>query len=80
MAESLRAREVGARPLRASPARKPRRLLGRGVGRVLALDGEVGEELRQIARIGLDGMGGGAALGAQHVEKQRQLGCIAAAR
>ena len=39
----------------------------------LALDGEKSEELRQIARVGLDGVGGGATLGAQHVEKQRKL-------
>ena len=73
MAESLRAREVGASPLRASPARKPAELLGRGVGRVLALDREKSKELRQIARIGLDGVGCSATLGAQHVEKQRKL-------
>ena len=60
--------------LAGEPGEEAAQLLGRGVGRVLALDGEVGEELREVARIGLDGMGGGAALGAQHVEKQRKLG------
>ena len=80
MAESFRAREVGARPLRASPARKARRWSGDGVARGLALGGEEGEELGQVARVGLDGVGRGAALGDQHVEEQRKLGRSVAAR
>ncbi len=52
---------------------------GRGLGR-LALGGEEGEELGEVARIGVDGVGGGAALRHQHVEKERKLGRGAPAR
>ena len=45
---------------------------GRGLGR-LAPGGEEGEKLREVARIGVDGVGRGAALGHQHVEEQRKL-------
>ena len=63
----------GREPFAREPGEKAAELLGRGVGRVLALDREISKELRQIARIGLDGVGCRATLGAQHVEKQRKL-------
>ena len=74
MAESFLAREVGASPLLGEAGEKAAQMVGgRGLCR-LALGGEEGEKLREVARIGVDGMGGGAALGHQHVEELRKLG------
>ena len=39
----------------------------------VACDG-VGQDRDAVTRIGVDGVGGGAALGHQHVEEQRKLG------
>ena len=48
-------------------------MLGRGRLRFLALGGEEGEELGQVPRIGLDGVGGGTSLRHQHVDEERKL-------
>jgi hypothetical protein len=48
-------------------------MIGRRGLRRFPLGGKEGEELGKVARIGLDGVGGRAALGGQHVEKERQL-------
>ena len=45
----------------------------RGLSR-FAFAGEKGEKLREIARIGFDGVGCGAALRHQHVEEELKLG------
>ena len=57
-------------PFAREPGEKGAEMIGRGVCRVLALGRKKGQELGQVARIGLDGVGRGAALGAQHVEKR----------
>ena len=44
-------------------------MLGRRIERGHALGGKEGEERAQVARVGLDGVSGGAALGHEHVEE-----------
>ena len=73
MAESFRAREVGAKSLLGKRSEEGAEMIGgRRLGR-LAPGGEESEKLREVAGIGIDGMGRGAALGHQHVEEQCEL-------
>ena len=80
MAESRRATDAAREAALAEPAEMGAQVVAVGAGDVGSGAGEIGGEIGQVAPVGVERVGAGAALGREHVEEQLDQGFVGWAR